>query len=154
MPIQALALADDGYVVVARAPKQRQQLHQMALHARDPHVARHDLADHLGLVGVDTGGGAHQLSQLACKAFVSIEFSGAHEVSQGDDARYAKRAVHHRQGLDAPFAQQQRPRLLERRAKFHRHQLARHDVHAAHLRQLALGQRLLGAGQVTLEGER
>ena len=104
MPTSRPLVADDRNVVVAAAAEQRHQLGQMAVDAGHLHLARHDLADDLGL-----GASARpvprraiSVAQRARPAAVARSSSAcAREIGRCDDADDAAVRVDHRQGLDA-----------------------------------------------------
>ena len=87
-----------------------------ALHASNPHIARHGLADYSRLARAHIACKACELALLVVQAVTHIEFGSAHNIGQRDGASNPKAAVHHRQRLDTAFAQQ-RSDLLQRRCQ-------------------------------------
>ena len=130
--------------------EQGHQLDHVAVCTGHPHLPGHDLPHHLGFFRRHRARTPHQRTQAVPHTFVAVHVHVPHEVRHGDDADDTPGFVHHRQRLDL-FAPHQGPRVPQGGAKLCGKRLARHDVLATQLAQVALVGGQLGMVQQGLE---
>ncbi len=136
MPTDAILAVEDRQMVMATFGEHRQQLDHVPVRAGDAHAPRHDLTDDFRAIRMREPAAAHEGHQPCADARGLIEPRVTHEIRERDDADDPARAIHHRQRLDATFAHQ-RPGLEQRHGVVRAQHLARHDVAAAQLAEVA-----------------